>query len=544
MAQRPRYRVQAGSQPQSSWFGTLLGDAAPRNGAPATPVTDAMRAAAANGQGPITDSVENFAARIGLGADNLLSQTSYNYQPLTRLRQKLEWMYRGSWLVGAAVDVVADDMTRAGVQMNSDTEPDDIEKINNTINELGFWQALNETIKWSRLYGGAIMAMMIDGQDPSTPLEPDTVQQDGLLGFQVLDRWMIQPSYSHLVREWGPDYGKPEYYDLIAQAPYLPQMRLHHTRVIRMEGIQLPWNQKLTELGWGMSIIERLNDRLVAFDSGTMGAAQLLYKAYLRTYKVKDYRNLVAFNSELTEKFHKLMELMRKYQSIEGLTVIDAEDEFETHAYAFAGIPETLLILGQQLSGALGIPLVRLFGQSPAGLNATGESDMRQYYDMIKAAQEARLRRPLTKAFDIFWRSSLGSDPPDTFAFTFNNLYQMNEMEKAEVAQRDADTVNMLHQGGIITTEIALKEMKQSSITTGRFTNITDEDIEDSKEAPPPWEQVPAGAAGAGMLGAGGGSPFGGPGKANGAGAPGAGAGVPNPRKEPGEGGTEKPEAA
>jgi len=485
--------------------------------------------------GALNDSVENFAARVGFGMPNLLSNTSYNYQPLTRLRQKLEWMYRGSWLVGAAVDVVADDMTRAGVTMNSDTPPDQIEKINTAINELSMWQSINETIKWSRLYGGSLMVMMIDGQDTATPLELDTIAPDSLQGFLVLDRWMVQPSYARLIRAWGPDYGKPEYYDLVVQNPYLPQLRLHHSRVIRMDGIELPFNQKITENLWGMSVLERLNDRLVAFDSGTMGAAQLLYKAYLRTYKVKDYRNLVAFNSELTEKFHKLMDLMRAYQSNEGLTVIDAEDEFETHAYAFAGIPETLMILGQQLSGALGIPLTRLFGQAPAGMNSTGESDMRNYYDMIKAAQQARLRRPLTKLFNIIWRSKLGNEPPDTFDFSFNSLYQLNEMEKAEVAQRDTDTVNMAHQGGIITTQIALKELKQSSIQTGRFTNITEEDIEASEEAPPPWEQpdpndpnaMGAGMPGQpGMPGAGGKPPGGAP---PGGGGIGVGAKLPHP---------------
>jgi phage-related protein (TIGR01555 family) len=468
--------------------------------------------------GPMTqDSVQNFAARVGLGAGNLLSQTEYTYQPLTRLRQKLEWMYRASWIVGAAVDVVGDDMTRAGVQMNSDTDPDDLEKLKKTINDLGFWNHLNSTIKWSRLYGGCLMAMMIDGQNPATPLVPESISEGALRGFLVIDRWMVQPTYMRLVEDFGPDYGLPMYYDLIQQAPYLPNMRIHYSRVLRMDGLPLPFNQRLTENHWGMSVLERLNDRLVAFDSGTMGTAQLLYKAYLRTYKVKDYRSLVAFNSELTEKFHKLMELMRVYQSNEGLTVIDADDEFETHAYSFAGLSETLMMLGQQLSGALGIPLVRLFGQSPAGMNATGESDLRNYYDMIGAQQEARLRRPLTKMFDVLWRSTLGSDPPDTFAFTFNSLYQMNEMEKAEVAQRDTDTVKLAHDAGIITTEIALKEMKQSSILTGRFTNITDQDIKDSAEAPPPWEQPPAmPGIGAGMPGA----------KPNGAGGA-MGAGVP-----------------
>ena len=464
------------------------------------------------------DTVENFAARVGLGAGNLLSQTEYNFSPLTRQRLKLERMYRSSWLVGAAVDVVGDDMTRAGVQLNSDTSPDSIEKLHTTINALSMWQYLNETIKWSRLYGGSLMAMMIDGQNPATPLVADTVAKGGLVGFAALDRWMVQPSYSNLVRAWGPDYGKPEYYDVVAQAPYMPSMRLHYTRVVRMDGIELPFQQKIAENMWGMSVIERLQDRLTAFDSGTMGTAQLLYKAYLRTYKVKDYRSMVAFNSELTEKFHKLMDLMRIYQSNEGLTIIDADDEFETHAYSFSGLSETLMVLGQQISGALGIPLVRLFGQSPAGLNSTGESDLRNYYDMIKAQQEARLRRPLTKLFDVLWRSVLGTDPPDTFAFTFNNLYQMNEMEKAEVAQRDAETVKSLHDAGVITTKIALQEMKQSSIQTGRFTNITDKDIKESEEAPPPWEQPDPAMM---MPGAAPGAPGAKPNGAGGGGAPG-----------------------
>jgi hypothetical protein len=139
---------------------------------------------------------------------------------------------------------------------------------------------------------------------------------------------------------------------------------------------------------------------------------------------------------------------------------------------------------------------VRLFGQSPSGMNATGESDLRNYWDMIGSQQEARLRRPLTKVYDVLWRSALGTDPPSTFAFKFNSLYQMNEMEKAEVSQRDADTVKLLHDAQVITTEIALKEMKQSSILTGRFTNISDEDIKDAADMPPPWEQPPPGAPG------------------------------------------------
>lgn len=447
-----------------------------------------------------TDSITNFVARLGIATPNLLSASTYNFTPISRLQQLMEWAYRGSWIIGAAVDCVADDMTRAGIQMNSDTDPDDIEQLSTAMNETLLWPRLNETIKWARLYGGALMVMQIDGQDMATELDPESVGEDQLKGFMVLDRWMVQQTFSDIVLDYGPDYGMPKYYDVVATAPFMPRQRIHYTRCVRMDGVTLPFRQKLAENGWGMSVIERLYDRLLAFDSGTMGAAQLLYKAYLRTYKVEGYRALIGAGGELQERFMKSMDLMRMLQSNEGLTIIDSKDEFETHAYSFAGLPETLMVLGQQISGALGIPLVRLFGQSPSGMNATGESDIRLYYDMINSTQEARLRRPLTRVFDVLWQSVLGKEPPDTWGFVFRSLRQLDELEKAELAQRDADTINMLHQGGIITTTIALQELKQSSIITGRFTNISDEDIEDSKQAPPPWEP-PDPAAMGGMPG-------------------------------------------
>jgi hypothetical protein len=153
----------------------------------------------------VGDNVVNFAARIGLGGGNMLSETTQNYLPISRLQQLMEWAYRGSWVVGAAVDVVADDMTRAGIQMNSETPPDQIEHVNKAIRDLYLWQSLNETIKWSRLYGGALMVLAIDGQDMSTPLISERVPTGALKGFIVLDRWMVQPSYNLLVQDFGPE---------------------------------------------------------------------------------------------------------------------------------------------------------------------------------------------------------------------------------------------------------------------------------------------------------------------------------------------------
>jgi uncharacterized protein len=495
--ERPRVRVSAGSSND-------------RLGALTTDQVSTM-------VGKLTsDSLQNFAARYGLGTGNLLSSSTYGFNPMTRLQQLLEWAYRGSWVVGVGCDVVAEDMTRMGVEMNSETSPDDLERLLTAERELMLWQTLADTIRWSRLYGGALMVMMIDGQDFAAELDTDTIAPEQLRGFMVLDRWMVQPTFSDLILDYGPDYGLPRFYDVVQNAPFMPRQRIHSSRVLRMDGVTLPFRQRLAENGWGMSIIERLYDRLIAFDSGTLGVSQLLFRAYVRVYKVDGYRAIMAADgTQLIEKFMRAVDMMRMLQSNEGLSVIDAKDEMEAMTYSFAGMPEALELLAQQIAGALQIPMVRLMGQSPRGMNATGDSDFRQYDYLIRAAQESRLRRPLTTIYKVLYQSTLGKPPPPNWNFQFRSINPLSEMEKAEIAERDTGTIASAHGAGIIDTATALKELKQSSILTGRWTNIDDDMIADAEEnAPAPWDAE----AQQGMPGMTGGGP---PGMMGGKGPPG-----------------------
>lgn len=438
------------------------------------------------------DSFQNFAARVGLGTGNQHDQSGYGFNFLSRNRLKLEAMYRSSWVVGQVVDVVADDMTRKGVKLSGLTDPKESEKIDQEMDRLQVWGRLNKTIKWSRLYGGAIAVMMIDGQNVSTPLNPNTIGKDQFKGLLVLDRWMVQPTLEDLVTELGPDYGTPRYYDVITDSVGLCNQKVHYSRVIRMDGVELPYNQSITENLWGQSVIERLEDRLTIFDSATLGAGQLVYKAHLRTYKVKGLRSLIAAGGQLYEALVKQINMIRQWQSNEGLTLMDADDTYEAHQYNFSGLDNILLQFGQQISGATGIPLVRLFGQSPAGLNSTGDSDLSNYYDNINQQQEGRLRTPLQILYAVLHMSVLGKPLPDSFSFKFASLWQLDDEKKANVAKGVTEAVISAEEGGLIKRSTALKELRQSSEVTGVFSHITDEEIKeaDDEDPPPPGEKV------------------------------------------------------
>lgn len=117
------------------------------------------------------DSFQNFEARVGLGTNNQAGQYNYGFDFISRNRVQMEAMYRSSWVVGQAVDVVADDMTRAGVDIDAELDPGDRDKLTAGFERMALWDRVNDTIKWARLYGGALAVMLIDRQNPSTPCD-------------------------------------------------------------------------------------------------------------------------------------------------------------------------------------------------------------------------------------------------------------------------------------------------------------------------------------------------------------------------------------
>lgn len=430
------------------------------------------------------DSFQNMAARMGYGSGNLTDGSRYTIDFLSKNRQLLDSMYRSSWICGKAVDSVAEDMTKRGVEINSQIEPGQIDELQRSWKQLKLWEAVTTTIKWGRLYGGAVAVHLIDGQDFNTPLRPETVKRDQYKGLLALDRWQVQPSLTNVVTEYGPELGMPKFYQVIGGARALSNVKVHHSRVIRIDGQGLPFWQAQSEMMWGQSVIERLFDRLLAFDSTTQGAAQLVYKAHLRTYKVEGLRDIIAAGGPILEGLLKQIEFIRLTQTNEGMTLMDSKDEFEAHAYAFSGLDTVLLQFSQQLSGALDIPLTRLFGQSPAGMNATGESDMRNYYDGINQQQEAQLRTGVELLLRLTYQSKYGSPIPAGSDFNFRPLWQMSDVEKGALAAQITTAVTDAVTKGVVGRKTGLKELRQSGRLTGYWTNISDEAIAAASDDP------------------------------------------------------------
>lgn len=432
------------------------------------------------------DSFQNFAQQLGIGTNNTLSAGTYGFNPISRNRTLLDWAYRGNWVAGMAVDAVAEDMTRAGIQIQSGMTTSEIQTMQQAFKLLDIWGKLCDAIKWGRLYGGGVAVILMEGQSPETPLRPEFTGRNQFKGLYVYDRWTLWPTMNDLVTELGPDLGTPKYYVPMMNMPVYPNKNIHHTRCIRLDGIDMPYWQKQTENWWSISVLERLYDRLIAFDSTTLGAAQLVSKAHLRTLSVEQLRELIAAGGDGLAAVKAQVDFIRLFQSNEGITLLDASDKFEAHQYAFSGLGDMLLQFAQQVAGALQIPLVRMFGQAPAGMNATGESDFRNYYDGINTKQESRLRRPVQTLLELLSWSKLGKPLPENLTWMFTPLWQMSALERADLGNRNTDSVVRAYEAGIVSRPTALEELRAGSEASSIWTNITDEEIEEAELAPPP----------------------------------------------------------
>lgn len=435
------------------------------------------------------DAFSNVLARLGAGTPNLLEGTEYSLQRMSRDFNTLNALYRESWIVRRIIDVIPADMLKNWITITSGLDPDVEKRLSLTLRRTQLIDKIKRGMQWGRLYGGALGVMLVkhQGYDLSQPLQLDWIMPGDFAGLLIFDRWNgVNPS-SELIEDISdPDYGFPKYYTVTDPAGG-GSVKIHHSRVIRFTGNTLPFWEEIAEMQWGASVVESIFDELRKRDNVSWNIAQLTFMANIRVLKMQDLGQLLAAtDNESQAELLRTLEAQNILLNNMGMQVMDAADGLETHQYTFGGLADCYQQFIMDISGAAEIPVTRLFGRSPSGLNATGESDLQNYYDMIAEKQESYLRPILNKVLPPFIISTLGS-LPDDFDFEFDPVAEPSDKERADLAKCGTDNVVAAYNAGLISQRTALKELKQQSERTGVWTNITDEDIErasDSVEPP------------------------------------------------------------
>lgn len=437
------------------------------------------------------DSFQNPLTRSGLFMPNPLETTQYPLTRFTRDWQTINSLYRSHWVIRRVIDVIPEDMIKNGYKVLSQITPDALKKIARMDRVTQTSRKILEGLKWGRLYGGAGALVMIEGQEDllDQPIDYEQIMPGSYKGLLVLDRWSgITPEDALVTDISDPEFGMPEYYRISSDNLDMG-IRVHHSRILRFMGRDLPYLEKLAETYWGASEIEHVFDELRKRDNVSWNIAMLTFMANLRVFKMEGMEQVLALGSEKTlQSLYNTIQGMNTLMNNNAVQILGANDSYESHQYTFGGIGEVYDRFMMDLAGAAETPVTKLFGRSPAGMNATGESDMQNYYDTIEEKQESDLRPVYDKILPIMMMSEFGAIPDD-FDYVFNPVRRPSDDEMADLASKNIDSITKAFQAGLISQKIGLKELRQQSEQTGLFSNITDEDIEAADDTTPNFNE-------------------------------------------------------
>lgn len=444
--------------------------------------------------GLTTDAFSNVLARLGHGTPNLMEGTEYPMTRLTRDYQLMNSLYRSHWIIRRIIDTIPEDMTRNWITISSQMDPEMIRQLDRLWRVRLVKQRILNGLKWGRLYGGAAGLILIEGHEDilQDPLDYDMIMPGAFKGLMILDRWSgVYPNPEMVSDINDPEFGLPKSYQVTLEDG--KTLNVHHSRIIRFTGRELPYWEKIAEVHWGASEVEVVFDELKKRDNTSWNIAQLVFLANLRVLKMGDLGEALSIGDERAQQdLYNTVQAQNWLMSNMGMYLLDREDEFDTKQYTFSGLNEIYESFMLDVAGACQIPVTKLFGRAPAGLNATGESDMQNYYETVQQAQETTLAPILDKLLPIMCMSEFGA-VPDDLDYMFNPIRTPNDKDVADLADKKTTSIVSVYQAGVISQRTALKELKQLSDTTGLFTNITDEDIDNADESLHQGELMPGG---------------------------------------------------
>lgn len=391
--------------------------------------------------------MNNFSG-LGVPGRDKTTATCFRACPVFSVVE-LDELYRADGLTKRIIDIVPAEMLRQGWEIDGD--PDGL--VLGQFESLGINCKLNSLIQWSRLYGGAIIVLGIaDGRPLNEPVAIENIKSVNWM--HVFDRWQIMTNYDYMCCDINDEnYGMPLWYqvtDYRTGAMFV----VHHSRVLRMDWGTLPNREKNWNQGWGDSVLVPIFNEVKSY-----GAAFANVSAMMQDF-VNGVLTIPGLSLALMQSCgaaeSQIINRINKANLTKGTTnilALDGEETYQKLSTNVSGVSEILDRFMLAVSSVTGIPITLLFGRAPAGLNATGDSDIRNFYDMIKQYQEMKLKPILEKLVFYIMKSEYGpfhGVPPDNWAIQFTPLWQNTEEQEAVMRRTVAESDRIYIETGVL----------------------------------------------------------------------------------------------
>lgn len=396
------------------------------------------------GHAMMLDGLRNALTGLGTTADaSYLNR--YFYRPLSA--EEIEAAYRGSGIMRKAIKIRVLDKVRAGRDWQA--EADQITAIEKEEKRLGLKQKLYQ-VELMRALGGGALVLGVPGI-PSQPLrEPG---KGGLAFVQVMNRWQLQ------ARDWVTDPTRLEY-----PGPEMWQVQtvngvidVHPSRVIAFRGEPLPnlYGAGYEDQFWGESKVEQMLGAVENSDTAQQAFAALITKARSTIVGIPELTDLVS-TQEGERRVRSRIALMLQLESMFNAVIRDAGngepgagETIDHRQVNWQGIRDVMYAFATFVAAMADVPVTRLLGTAAEGMNASGDSQQKDYNKSITAEQEMFLEPCLHQLDEPLIRSALGSRP-DEIWWQFAPLDVPSEKEQADRFKISMEAIEKVQNTGAV----------------------------------------------------------------------------------------------
>lgn len=376
----------------------------------------------------------------------------------TLSEREVEDIYAADGQSRRLVDILPSEATRQWIELED--FGDSTKAVNDEMDRIKVSANVQEAWMNARIYGGGGI-FLNTGDSPNMlkdPLDERSIQK--LVSLVPLTRHEMQvfpqDVNSNIMSE---NFGKPEIYRLVirsGQTGLIAYLPVHHTRIIRFEGLFLPRILKHQNQMWGSDVFTPIHEVIRDFGVSYGSVANIIHDFRVLVYKIADLQEMV--DSEDLDKLKTRLEAMNITRSVIGSYLLDTEEEMEYHSSPVTGIADLLKAMKERLQACVDIPHTILFNESPSGLGATGRSEEAQWYDYVKSKQETYLGPLLDRIIKVMLLGKNGPTKgvePDGWGYSFRPLWQPTEQEQATIRKTKAETSKIFIENGEIDVDEA-----------------------------------------------------------------------------------------
>lgn len=415
----------------------------------------------------------------GLGGGLDRNVASY-FRPTIMTRDMVDRFVTESWFLRDLVNIPVDDM----FVLWREFEGDGAEQMREAETQYRVKTQLSQAIKAGRKYGTGLLLMITAGDDLDVELDADRVRPGDLRNLLVANRFDVaQVVYDTDIE--SPTFARPLLYRVYVH-DYM-QVEIHASRVLRFDGVPNDMRTSIYDRDWGLSVL------IPALQASTQDAAtaaalgHLVQETSTTTLKIAGLKDQVADfgledSGDSRPSIKEMITSFNRMKSVFGTNVIDADDEMQRIDVRWGQLASILDHVYKRMAAISGIPATRLMGQSPVGMNATGESDMVNWAMTVRAMQHSILPEPLQTLDTVLMRNAgIRGDPAE---YNFTPLTETSDETRADTMGKIASALSTLTHAFIIDEDEAREVLSES----GYFGDI-------DGPAPPQMDLEPPAAA-------------------------------------------------